>query len=347
MTVTAPLRTGGDAMQCGRLTFHALLSAGVAVELRDDGCQEGADGVPVRITCLSGDRMADALPAAMSAQGGGFRILVPAWDLACFPAPALSTLGLVHEVWAPSRFIQIALAGHTDRPVIHMPLAIEPEPVAALPRSAFGLEEGRFAFLAWFDGRSSLDRTDPRTAIRAFRQAFPRRGRASLVLASHDGAVPPEQRPGIDAAIDGDPDIVLLDRTLTAADRQSLTAACDALLSLHRSEGLALATARAMLLDRPVIAPDYAASGEFVTARTGYPVKYRLVPVDGSCLAEIDASHAAWIMASLADDPRQADPLVARAHAQVRHLHGREAVAARQQGRLRALSRRPEQHDAG
>ena len=338
VTVTAPLQIIGEAREAGRLTFDALLTTDLAVEMRDGGVPGATDEAPVRIICLSADQMADTLPPVVSAQGDVFRILVPVWDLARLPYAALPALALVDEVWAPSRFIQLALAGRTGRPVIHMPLAVEFEPAAPKSRSFFGLPEGRFIFLTFFDGRPSLDRTDPCIAIRAFRKAFPGQGKACLVLASDDGLLVPEQRRVIEETIDGDTDIRLLDRQLTQGDRLGLIAACDAMLSLHRSEGLGLSIARTMLLDRPVIAPPYAASGEFVTGQTGYPVDYRLVPgADGACWAEVDTAHAAWIMERLAEEPQRALPLVSEASAHVRRQHGRKPVAARQKARLLTL----------
>ena len=96
-----------------------------------------------------------------------------------------------------------------------------------------------------------------------------------------------------------------------------------------------------MLLDRPVIAPPYAASGEFVTGQTGFPVDYRLVPsADGSCWAEVDTAHAAWIMERLAEEPQRALPLLGEARMHVRQHHGRNPVAALQKARLLALGMR-------
>jgi glycosyltransferase involved in cell wall biosynthesis len=349
VTLTAPLQTSGEAVESGHLTFETLIASSFAVEMRDGSTLDGLSpsNAPVEIICLAADRMAAALPRRVSLGDGAFRILVPIWNLARFPEAALSALGLVHEIWAPSRFIQLALAGRTDRPVIHMPLAVEVEPVVTVPRGAFGIPEDRFVFLSFFTGRPSLDRTDPRIAIQAFRQAFPQRGKACLVLASPDDPVTHEQGCAIAKEICGDPDIRLLDRRLTLADSGSLTAACDAVLSLHRSQGLGLSIARAMLLELPVIATRYSASGEFVTDQTGFPVDYRLVPAadgtlqPGQSWAEIDTAHAAWIMARLAESPQRAAPLVARALAHVRHTHARGAVAARQKARLLALGMRP------
>jgi hypothetical protein len=78
-----------------------------------------------------------------------------------------------------------------------------------------------------------------------------------------------------------------------------------------------------------------------VTRQTGYPVDYRLVPAaDGSCWADADTAHAAWIMDQLTEEPQRALPLVREARAHVRRRHGLEPVAERQKARLIALGMR-------
>ena len=346
LTVTAPLAAGGVAGESARLTLETLFASGLAVEMRDGGVPTAAEEAPIRIICLSADRIAAALPGAAAAAGNVFRILVPVWDHGRVPDAALPVLGLglVEEVWAPSRFIQSALAGCTDRPVIHMPLAIERDPVAPLPSGRLGLPEGRFTVLSFFDGQANPGGTDPAIPIRAFRLAFPGRGTACLMLALEDGPLAPERRRALEEAISDDPDILLVGGGLTRSERLSLIAACDAMLSLCSGDALGLTIARAMLLDRPVIALRHAAGGEFVTEETGYPVDYRLVPAaDGSMVAEADTAHAAWIMQRLAEAPSQAAPRLAQAGAYVRRQHGGLAVAARQQARLLTLGLRPRQ----
>jgi hypothetical protein len=339
VSVTAPLRIPGAAAESGRLTFQALLAGGLAAELRDGSAPDGLSpaagpAAPVQIICLTTDRMAADLPRWAARYADALRILVPIGDRARIPEAALAALPLVDEIWAPSRFAQRALAGRTDRGVIHMPIAIDAEPVAIRPRGAFGLPEDRFLILATTDAQPNPAQ-DPLSAIGAFRLAFPRRGQACLVLASHDGPMTAEQRLVLEAETDGDPDIRLLDGGL------SLMACCDALLALQPGEGLALTIARAMLLSRPVIASRHGASGEFVTPRTGYPVAYRQVSGADGPWADPDIAHAAWIMARLAAHPPRAAPLVAEARAQLLRHHGRDPVAARQKARLRALGIAP------
>ena len=343
VTLTAPLQGTGDAVQSGHRTFGALLASGLAVEMLDGEAPAARGDACVQIVCLPASQIATSLPAlAPQLRSDAFRILIPLWDLARFPDAALPLMDLVHEVWAPSRFIQLSLAGRTDRPVLHMPVAVELE--QNRPSRDFGLPEGRFVFFSPFSTRQSWEREDPRIAIRAFLRAFPQRGEACLVLGSRDDALTSEQRGALHGQVDGNPDIFLLDQRLGHGGALSLTASCDAVVSLHRSQGLSLSIAEAMLLNKPVIATRYSASSEFVTEQTGYPVDYRLAPVDGAypghedqVWADVDVTHAAWVMRRLWEDPRRADPLVARAHAHVRRSYSRDHVAALQRSRLAEL----------
>ena len=50
--------------------------------------------------------------------------------------------------------------------------------------------------------------------------------------------------------------------------------------SLHRSEGFGLTLAEAMHQGVPVLATDWSATAEFIDAEVGFPVPYRLVPVE-------------------------------------------------------------------
>jgi glycosyltransferase involved in cell wall biosynthesis len=230
------------------------------------------------------------------------------------------------EIWAPSRFIADALARRITRPVIHMPVALELTPPAAMPRERFGLPADRFLFFFAFDFLSFIERKNPQAAIAAFRAAFPEAGRAGLVLKCMNGSVVPEKLQAFRDELAGDRDIFLIDDTLTREETLALIASTDAVVSLHRSEGLGLLIAEAMLLGKPVIATDYSASQDLLSAETGYPVRYSLVPVpdgaypfaEGQVWAEPDVQHAAELMAALAANPHWADKRVdaARRHMQ-------------------------------
>lgn len=361
VTVVGYLRTASGVGEVGRQTLLTLAAGGIAVEGHDVALNVAAKredescaallrprgNAPVQIFNINADQLAAVVAHTRAAlPAHALRINIPFWELGRFPAAWLPNFAEMDDIWAPSRFIQTALAGRVAKPVIHIPVAIELAPPPVLPREQFGLPACRFLFFYAFDFLSFMERKNPRGVVAAFRAAFPRRGTAGLVLKCMNGALTPDQLAAFRAEIDGDPDIFLVDATLQRSETLGLIAATDAIVSLHRSEGLGLLIAEAMLLGKPVIATDYSASREFVSDATGYPVGYELVPVregeypfhEGQVWAAPDVAHAAWLMQRLCEDPVRAVPRVARAADYLRNHHSQIAVARLQAARLHALA---------
>jgi glycosyltransferase involved in cell wall biosynthesis len=80
-----------------------------------------------------------------------------------------------------------------------------------------------------------------------------------------------------------------------------LIAACDAYVSLHRSEGLGLTLLEALMLGKPVVATPYSGVTEFFAGPTAFPVAFEEVPLRrqhgpyprGASWAEPDVADAA------------------------------------------------------
>jgi len=361
VTVVGYLRTAGGVGEVGRqallsLAEHGMAAEGldvalnVVAERNDESCARllcEAGSAQVQIFNVNADQLALVVQqTSQHLRHPAIRINIPFWELSSYPDAWLQNFAAMDEIWAPSRFVQSALAGRIDKRVIHMRMAIELPPVIMLPRSRFGLPEDRFLFFYAFDFLSFIQRKNPRAAIRAFRIAFPESGKAGLVLKSMNGRFVPDQLAALREAIDGHPDIFLVDETLNRADALGLIATMDAVVSLHRSEGLGLLVAEAMLLEKPVIATDYSATREFLSEETGYPVGYELVPVgegeyafsEGQIWANADVAHAAWLMRYLHEDTARAASKLLRARAHLQQNYSRAFVAESQAQRLRALA---------
>ncbi|MCK8785473.1 glycosyltransferase [Roseomonas sp. NAR14] len=297
---------------------------------------------------------AEGLPAVVARLGGAlrpdaYRIAMPLWALPEFPAALLPACDLVDEIWAPTRFVQATLVrALPGRPVPRMPLPLEFDPVTPLPRAALGLPEDGFLFLCVL-GRDGLARRNPGAAIAAFRRAF-RDGRRHdprrhLVLGVPAGSLPEADLAALRESMGDDPGLHLVEAGAAGGGLPGLVAACDALLSTHRSEALGLPVAAALSLGRPAIATDYSATTELVSPATGYPVDFRLVPVRegehpfhaGQVWAEADPEHAAWQMRRMVDDEAGRRVRVAAAAAHIRGEYGFDAVGRRQAERLRRI----------
>src|SRR5262249_45348967 len=97
-------------------------------------------------------------------------------------------------------------------------------------------------------------------------------------------------------------------------------------VSLHRSEGLGLTMAEAMLLGKPTIATGYSGNVDFMDETNSLLVDYRLVTLEhdyppytrGLHWAEPSIEHAAQLMRRLYENRQFAEALGARARSDLR-----------------------------
>jgi len=243
------------------------------------------------------------------------------WELPSVPPDWRIGVRFVHAVWVPSPFTADAVAPLLPRrpAVVPHPLAAVPPAPSALDRAAFGLPEDAVVVLVSFNLASSFERKNPLAAIAAFRAAFGDRPDRLLLLKIGNPGQHPDDFARVAAAAAAAPNIRLETRTLPAADLHALTAACDIVLSLHRSEGFGLVPAEAMLLGKPVIATGWSGNMTFMDASSAALVTYRLVPAEdprqvyvGACWAEPDQADAVAHLRRLADDAAARASLGAR-----------------------------------
>ncbi|HUP25279.1 MAG TPA: glycosyltransferase [Thermoanaerobaculia bacterium] len=264
------------------------------------------------------------------------------WELQEFPRKYFSSFEYFHEVWTGSTFAADALAAVSPVPVRRMPLAVDfsaptGDEVAVL-RRRLGLdaEPAPFTFLFVFDYLSQAERKNPLGVVEAFRRAFGPGDHARLVLKTINRELFPEHAARLESAAAGLP-VLFLDEYLTQHEVHTLMAACDAYVSLHRSEGFGLTLAEAMALGKPLIATDYGGSADFTTVGGSFPVPYRLVEIAendgpypaGALWAEPDLDAAAEAMRRVANDPLVAGLVAAVGQREVRERFSLDAMAAR------------------
>ena len=356
------LRAASGTGEVGRRTLRALADTGLGVEgvdvalnvqsARDDrGCEALLTERGTGRVQVFANVNADQLPLVLEhlrdrLRPDAYRVAMPAWELEEFPDAWLPAFEGVDEVWAQSAWVQASLARKLDKPVLRMPVALALDSVAPVRRAEYGLPQDRFLFLFAFDALSYPERKNPWGVLDAFRRmrrALP--GRAGLVLKTMNGAARPDLLAALRNEAAGDPDVIWLDASLGRAEASGLLAACDAVVSLHRAEGLGLLVAEAMAQGLPVIATDYSATTELVRPDTGYPVGFRLVPVppgaypmgEGQQWADPDVDHAAWLMRRVVLDPAAAASRAAAARRRLDTGYGAGAVAAGLRARLAEL----------
>jgi glycosyltransferase involved in cell wall biosynthesis len=216
------------------------------------------------------------------------------WELEVAPTWYRDAYQYVNELWAPTKFIEEMLRREAPQhiPVRHMPLPLrKPRVVEDARRSDLELDD-RFMFLFTFDFMSVMKRKNPLGLVEAFKKAFEPNEGPMLVLKSINGETRPEGFAELMQAIDGREDIVLMNKYLDSHQSASLMNLCDCYVSLHRSEGLGLTIAEAMLLGKPVIATDYSGNLDFMKPETSYLVSWDRVKVGEG--AEAYDANATW-----------------------------------------------------
>lgn len=266
------------------------------------------------------------------------------WELEAIPPRWQAAAAQFDEIWTATRFVAEALRARLTVPVHIVMPGIRPVTFLPLPRAAFGLAEDHFTFCFVFHMTSVMDRKNPTALLRAFRRAFPAGEKAALVLKTTHGDRHPAQKRALQAAAD-DAGATLIDAVWSQEQTLALMAACDCYVSLHRSEGLGLTMAEAMLLGRPVIATGYSGNLDFMHAGNSLLVEHRLVPLCNAPppydvaarWAEPSEEHAAALMRQIWQDPAAAAALGARARADIIANCSMQAAGARLAAQLARL----------
>jgi glycosyltransferase involved in cell wall biosynthesis len=260
----------------------------------------------------------------LAAIAGRRRIGFWHWELPVFPAAWAASIEMVHEIFAPSQFVAASIATATRKPIRIVPHCIVvPDIRKDEARRRLGLSPGDYLFLHIFDTNSYLARKNPAGVIKAFLDAFPARGDSTprLVLKYHGRTRRGPELDAILAQCVHDDRIVLIDQVYSAEQMTLLQAACDAFVSLHRSEGYGLNIAESMALGKIAIATGFSGNLDFMTPDNSILVPYNMrrlakgdyLQGDGQWWAEPDHSAAVEALRTAAYQPMLAERLGKRA----------------------------------
>lgn len=235
------------------------------------------------IYCVNPDQLGAALSSFPT---GGRKIAIWFWELEHWPRVWYPAFDWVDEVWASSAFIAESLSrAQADldwRGQIHrvpLPLLRESRSATRLltiredPRPAWwDLWVTGYSYRIYFafDCHSVFERKNPLALVAGFLKAFPNgKGLSSsqcqpklLIRALH-----PERDPQavqcLKEATQGDERIFIATDYLDSALSTRLIDLCDVYCSPHRSEGLGLGIAEAMLACKPVITTPWSGNLDF------------------------------------------------------------------------------------
>jgi glycosyltransferase involved in cell wall biosynthesis len=345
------LQAAGVAVSTASVPLHHLE---LPVELQDgygrhgfedvahDGVHHGFEIVAVN---------ADELPSFVGRLGEDYfqgpRIGIWGWETDTIPVRWQRAFALVQEVWVYSRFMAENIGAAAPVPTVALPPPVQ-APAEPAPPLRLDLPDDGFLFLFVFDYLSTIQRKNPVGLIEAFKRAFAPGEGPRLLLKTINGPLRPLAEEEVLWAAHGRPDIHVVDRSLSGPELNGLMAACDAYVSLHRSEGFGLTMAEAMAIGKPVIGTGYSGNLDFMNAENSYLVEYELGRVGPDCeiyppegtWARPSVEHAAELMRRVVQRPEEAAAIGARAREDIAQELSAQATGAAMRRRLEELAAR-------
>jgi glycosyltransferase involved in cell wall biosynthesis len=306
----------------------------------------------VNLVCVNADehfRLMSHLPRGFFKDR--YNIGVWAWELPSFPEKWHDRFPFYDEIWVGSSFIANTLASISPIPVVRIPpvLAADLSGSRAAGRRRLGAREDQVVFAFVFDFHSYAERKNPLGAIAAFKRAFGRSDRAMLVVKCVNAKTDEKTFSRMQAAAKGH-SIQIHEGYWPAEHVRDLMHACDAYMSLHRSEGTGLTISDAMAIGKPVIATGWSGNTDFMTAANSFPVRYELVQLrkdvgpykTGETWADPSVEHAAALMRHVFENPDEARAMGRAAKRDIHAQFSAKAVGKLIRDRFDVIARRDE-----
>lgn len=269
-----------------------------------------------------------------------------AWELPKFPPEWMAAFTPFNEIWTYSNYCVESIAAVSPVPVIKIMPSIS-LPIPNLGREALKLPPDKFIFLFIFDFFSHLERKNPLTTIKAFKQAFGENNPdVLLVIKCSNSDRFPGDRARLIEAIANSSSIKFIDGYLSKEKINALLYNCDCYVSLHRAEGFGLTMSEAMFYGKPVIATGYSSNIEFMNVGNSFLVDYEKVEISanygpykrGDIWANPSSEHCANLMQYVFNNYQQAKEVGARAAREVKSLLSPEAIGAKIKNRLEYIA---------
>lgn len=265
------------------------------------------------------------------------------WELEEFPDEWIPCFDCVDEIWTPSEFASSSIRKKTSKPVVTIPYYLDVKLKGSYCRADFGLPEDKYLFLMMYDRTSTRERKNPRAVIDAYKQAFVNEENVGLVIKISNSTK--EELEQIRSMLPGCKHVYFVTEILDRDQVNGLIHLVDAVVSLHRSEGFGLVMAESMFLGTPVIATNWSANTEFMTADTACLVDAKMVELKydigafqkGNRWADADVNQAAGYMKKLFDDPDEGIRMAVRAKEYIRDRLSKERAVSLIRKRLEVI----------
>jgi GT2 family glycosyltransferase/glycosyltransferase involved in cell wall biosynthesis len=282
--------------------------------------------------------------ARLAPRPGTYHIAMWAWETEAVPEDWKEISKQTDEVWATSTYVADSLRRVLDVPVHAIHMGFELGPIAKVDLATYGVPSGAFVFLFIFDMNSTIARKNPLGLMTAYKQAFQNGENASLIVKTSGGVTHCEdfyllQKEAKKVGA------IIVDERLPGAELNGLIAASDCYVSLHRSEGLGLTLAEAMMLGKPTIATGYSGNLDFMDQTNSLLIGYHLTEIQetagpyekGHRWAEPSIPEAARAMRWVFDHPDEARLLGERARLSAMHSFSPRECGTRMLDRLNQI----------
>lgn len=338
-----------------RSTFRSFRAVGLCPKILDvfESSQPDVDmwtefsphltqhtGNGINIFCINGNEVDPILQHLGQRAVGGKRIIQPAWELPHYPAEWAREVERFDEAWGFSSFVSSTLKSAVSIPVRTLPLATAIRRIRNLGRRDFGIPEGAFVFLFFFDLTSFIERKNPFATLNAFQKvidSFAGGDIRFVVKLNSSHAKAADRQRFLEFIQPFGDHVILLDRRMDDAEVKALHLCADAFVSLHRAEGYGFGLAEAMFLQKPVIGTGWSGNLDFMNHENSILISYKLVPVpanayphaQGQEWAEADNDEAAQAMIRLAKSRSYGEALGLRASRFIRTFFSHRAIGLR------------------
>jgi glycosyltransferase involved in cell wall biosynthesis len=262
-----------------------------------------------------------------------YNIGIWAWELESFPEEFIQNTKYFDEIWAISTFVKNSISKKSSIPTfcVNTPLILDASKL--IPnKEKFGIKNNMFTFLFIFDFLSVFERKNPIDVIKAFKKAFEKNGKVSLIIKCINHKESRSEFKKLQK--ETSQNIHLITETLSKNELLSLIASCDCYVSLHRSEGFGLTIAEAMCAGKPVIATNYGGNTDFMNEKNSFPVKYNLVKLEknygayrkGNVWAEPNLGNASELMRKVYENQEHAKSIGKKAQFDISETLGPEKI---------------------
>lgn len=225
------------------------------------------------------------------------------WESEYISPEFVDNLSFYDEIWVPAQYCKDTLDKFFDLPVkvVPYPIEIEVDDEKEVEVENFYPNDS-FNFLFMFDYNSTLERKNTLKLIDAFEKAFGKEDESvCLIIKTSKSDRFTTEKNLLESKIIGFKNIKIVEKIYDKPVLHKIIKACDAYVSLHKSEGFGLTMAEAMYYGNPVIATNYSGNLQFMNDENSFLVDFEKSKISSSNLnydsetlwSEPNVEHAA------------------------------------------------------